>query len=64
MLISPPRPFKMTGTCQMCFRESKDLQLTLFWDYEGYTCSKCMEFLRKENIAKMKHAMEQTEPAE
>ena len=64
MLISPPRSLKMTGTCQMCFRESKDLQLTMFWDYEGYTCSKCMESLRKENIAKMVHAMEHAEPAE
>ncbi len=64
MLISPPRPMKITGTCQMCERPNLPLQMISFWDYEGYTCSQCTEKLKKENLAKMIFAMEHAEPAE
>ena len=64
MLISPPRPLKITGTCQMCERPNLTLQMIVFWEYEGYTCKECTEKMRKENMARMVFAMDHAEPAE
>ena len=64
MLVSPPRPLKITGTCQMCERTNLALQMIAFWEYEGYTCKECAEKMKKENLAKMIFAMDHGEPAE
>ena len=64
MLISKPPPLKTTGKCPMCGRHNQDLKLLVFWDYYDFACKFCEEEIQKENMRKLKFAMEHCEPAE